>query len=657
MNSSANINKFAHWSTGFIIALLAFVIAPPSFGQVEKGIITGQVKDGSGAVIGHAHVTLKSTATSIVTTTTSDGQGIFISPPLAPGNYDVQVEATGFEGILRHVRLEVSQRISAEFVLPVAEAAAETVEVDATTVQFDTNTSTLSNLRTQEAVRNLPLNGRNFAELLGLGAGVVPGESQLTGNVAFVMERGPSSYSINGQRMTDNRFLLDGIGDNENHNGRGVIIFPPIDAIEEFREETTDADTRYGRAAGGVINVVFKSGTDHYHGEVFNFFRSSVLDAKNYFDSTKPGFRMNSFGATLGGPLWNTKSPHTFFFADYAGQRTSQGLTFISTVPVWGPEGVGDFSLYSTVVNNPVTKTAFTGNIVPSSYLTSTQSLVGQNILALFSANKVTANIAGTSIANNFRYTPQRIDAANAYDVKVDHQFSQSDSAFARYSHSYDNIVQPGLLPTPLVGANTCGLVHQPAHQAVLSETHVFSPTLLNTASFGWSRIFIQALALNQGKGLSAQLGIQGVIQLGDVANTDALPVLSTTGITPIGDAANSPAQIGTNNYQINDNISLLRGKHSFDFGVEIVRLQYNVLQTSAEHGTMSFTGNFTGLGLADLLLGAPYSGTYQYQRGTRGFRQLDVSAYAQVNYQVNSRMTLNFGVRYDNFLGWPGPK
>lgn len=651
-NSFAKICKRARWSTKLLIALFTFVTVLPSFAQVEKGVITGQVKDASGAVIGQAHVTLKNTATGIVATTTSDGQGIFVSPPLAPGNYDARAEAAGFKGVLKHVRLEVAQRISVEFVLIIG-GATETVEVEATTVQFDTDTSTVSNLRTQEAVRNLPLNGRNFTELLGLGAGVVPGQSQLAGSIPYAQQRGPSAYVINGQRLTDNRFLLDGIGDNENHNGLGVIIFPPIDAVEEFREETTDADARYGRAAGGIINVVFKSGGDHYHGEVFNFFRNSTLDAKNYFDSTKPGFRMNSFGVTLGGPIWRSSSPRTFFFADYAGQRTSQGLTYISTVPVWGPQGVGDLSLYSTAIKDPVTGLAFPGKIVPASYLASAQSKVGQNIVALFT-KYASPNVIGATIANNFRYAPQRIDNSNAFDVKVDHQFSQADNAFVRYSHSNDNILQPGLLPTPLVGSNICGPAQQPAHQAVLSETHIFSSTLLNTARFGWSRIFIYAQNFDQGLGLPTALGIPGVIQPGDVANTDGLPVLSASGIAAIGDAANSPTQIGTNNYQTNDNVSWLRGKHSFDFGVEIVRLQYNMFQTAAEHGTMSFTGTFTGSGLADLLIGAPYGGTYQYQKGTRGFRQFDVSGYAQDNYKLSSRLTLNLGVRYDNFLGWP---
>jgi outer membrane receptor protein involved in Fe transport len=643
----------------FRLAYLLLVIIVPfvahqASAQVEKGIITGLVKDGSGAVINNAQVVLQNAATGLATATSTNSDGLYLSPPLSPGDYDVTITAPGFSGSERHVRLEVAQRMSVNAILSIG-TAGQTIDVQASTLQFDTDTSTVSNLRSEEAVHNLPLNGRNFAELLGLGAGVVPAQSQLAGSIPYAQQRGPTAYAINGQRLTDNRFLLDGIGDNENHNGLGVVVFPPIDAVEEFREQTDNADARYGRAAGGVINIVYKSGTRHYHGEVFEFFRNSALDAKNYFDlGARPPFRMNTFGATFGGPVFPGKNPKTFFFADYAGQRLSQGLTNVNTVPAWGPQGVGDFSLYTQVVHDPITKLPFPGNVVPSSYLSSAQSQVGQNILALYSDHAVTGNIAGTTTANNFLYNPQRIDNSNAFDVKVDHQFTDNDSAFLRYSQAHDNILQPGILPVPLVGANISGPAQQPAYQAVLSETHVFSPTLLNTVRFGWSRIFITAKNFDNGLNLPTQLGIPGVIVPGDEANTDGLPVMMISGATSIGDPGNAPTQIGTNNYQVNDNVTFVRGKHSIDIGAEIIRLQYNMYQTAAEHGSMAFTGTYTGLGLADLLVGAPASGTYQYQQGTRGFRQLDLSFYAQDNYKVNDRLSLALGLRYDNFVGWP---
>ena len=627
--------------------------------QVEKGVVTGHVTDTTGALIGKAQIYIRNEATNVTIQTISNEQGLYVSQPLDPGFYEVRVSANGFESVAKRVRLEVSQRLSADLTLTVGQSNV-IVQVNAATIQFDTDTSTVSSLRTEEAVHNLPLNGRNFAELLGLGAGVVPGQSQMSTSVPYTQQRGPSTYVMNGQRLVDNRFLLDGIGDNENHNGLGVIIFPPIDAIEEFREETTDADARYGRAAGGIINVVFKSGSGHYHGEVFDFFRNSVLDAKNYFDLSSakiPGFRLNNFGATFGGPLFRSANPRTFFFVDYAGQRLSQGLTYIDTVPDWGPGGIGDFSNYSTQVYDPVVysngsaaKSYFTGNIVPSSYWDST----GHKILQLYS-EYASPNRPGYTTANNFIYTPQRIDNGNAFDVKIDHAFNDKDNAFLRYSQAYDSIVMPGNLPSPLVGANVCGPATQPAYQLVLSETHIFSPTLINTARAGWSRTFTDSKNFDGGQNLPTQLGINGVYQANDPAHSDGLPVFSIAGINSLGDAANSPTQIGTNNYQENDNINYVYGKHSIDAGVEVVRLQYDMYQSLAEHGTFSFlNSDYSGLALADLLVGAPASGSYAYVPGTRGFRQLDLSFYAQDSYKPTSKLTINYGIRYDNYLGWP---
>ena len=652
MSRSKKFQAQANKLLSLVALMLIFVASHRSSAQVEKGVITGAVSDSSGALVTKAQVSITNLATRIVTTATTDSDGIFVSPPLDAGNYEVKIAAPGLTAVVRNARVEVSQRVRIDATLGVA-SATQTVEVDGNTILFDTETPTLSNLRTEEAVHNLPLNGRNFAELLGLGAGVVPGQSQLTTSIPYTQQRGPTTYGIDGLRMTDNRLLLDGVGDNENHNGLGVIIFPPIDAIDEFREETSNPDARFGRFSGGVINLVYKSGTNHYHGEVFDFLRNSALDARNYFDAKKPGFRMNSFGATFGGPVIPLSNPKTFFFADYAGERLSQGLTYIDTVPVWGPQGVGDFSLYPTVVRDPSTHAAFPGNVVNSAYLATAGAQVGQKVLALYT-KYAQPNVTGATISNNFRYTPQRIDNSDAFDVRVDHTFSQSDSAFLRYSHSYDDILQPGPLPAPLVGGVVSGPAKQPAHQAVLSETHLFSPTLLSTAHFGWSRIFINTKTFDQGLGLPGQLGIPGVSDPNDLNNTDGLPLISIVGFTTLGDAPNSPSQIGTNNYQINENISWYKGKHSFDFGTEIFRPQYNIFQTLSEHGVLVFPNLYTGFSLGDLLLGAPYQGYRQYQQGTRGFRQLGVSFYAQDNYKVRDRLTLNLGVRYDNFLGWP---
>ena len=559
---------------------------------VETGAITGVVRDNSGAVIANAQVTIRNAATGLTNNTVTDSQGIYVTPPLNPGDYTVEFEASGFGKVREGVRLEVGQRAAADAILTVGQNT-QTVTVEATNELLESETSTVSNLRTEEAVKDLPLNGRNFAELLGLGAGVVPAQTQIA-SIPYAQQRGPSSYAFNGLRYQENRLLLDGIGDNENHNGLGVVIFPPIDAVQEFSEETTDADARYGRGNGGTINLIYKSGTNHYHGEVFEFLRNSALDARNYFDTAaKPGFRMNEFGATFGGPLFAKDNPQTFFFADYSGQRTRQGLTDVDTVPDFTLTPTGyNFSAYATPIKNPTTGIAYANNFIPLTDVNPT----GANILNLYH-QYAAPNIAGATTANNFLFNPERAVTEDAFDVKVDHRFSESDSAFVRYSQARDSIAQPGILPVPLVGAAICGPAQDPAHQAVLSETHIFSPTVINSARFGWSRFFVFSQNWDAGLHLPTQLGIPGVEVAGQPAS-DGLPVMSFAGDTPIGDAGNSPTQIGTNNYQWDDNINIIRGKHSLDIGAEVVRLEYNMFQTISEHGTMGIRDTLQRAGM-----------------------------------------------------------
>ncbi len=619
---------------------------------VETGTITGVVRDPSGAVISRAQVAIQNVATGVTTNLETDSDGLYVSPPLKPGDYSVNFEAPGFGKVQERVRLEVGQRAAADAALQVGNAST-TLTVEATNSLLETETSTVSNLRTEEAVKDLPLNGRNFAELVGLGAGAVPAQTQIV-SIPYTQQRGPTSYAFNGLRFQENRLLLDGIGDNENHNGLAVVIFPPIDAIQEFSEETTDADARFGRGNGGTINLVFKSGGNRFHGEVFEFLRNSDLDAKNFFDTAaKPPFHMNEFGGTIGGPLFSLSNPRTFFFADYSGQQTRQGLTYVDTVPDFTVSPAGyNFSAYKQQIKNPTNGMPYAGNIIPLTDPSINQT--GANILNLYH-QYAAPNIAGTTTANNFLYNPTRSISENAYDIKVDHQFSDYDNGFARFSQAWDAINQPGTLPAPLVGAVICGPANDPAKQAVLSETHIFSPTMTNTAHVGWSRFFVYAQNFNAGANLPTQLGVPGVEVPGD-PKSDGLPIFTFAGATSIGDAGNSPTVIGTNNYQVDDNVNLVRGKHSIDVGVGLVRLQYNMFQTGDEHGAMSFGTSYSGLTWTDALFGAPKTGVYAFPAGGGGIglRQSDLSAYVQDNWKLTSRLTLNLGVRYENFLGWP---
>lgn len=665
LNPFALVKHRARLSTVWFVAFAAAWVGGLVHAQiVDKGVITGQVKDASGSAISNARVSLYNVATDLATDFNSNAQGVFVSPPLSSGNYDVEVKATGFKTAHQELRLEVGQRISTSIVLEVGDTA-ETVEVEAdASVVLQTEVSSISNLRTEEAVRDLPLNGRSFAGLVGLGAGAVPAHTQIS-NIPYTQQRGDTSFAFNGLRYQENRLLLDGIGDNENHNGLAVVIFPPIEAIQEFSEETTDADARYGRGNGGTINLAFKSGTSQFHGGVFEFVRNDAFNARNYFTTgKKPALRQNDYGATLGGPLffWKKGDAKTFFFADYHGQRLEQGLPYTSSVPVYSLSTVNgtagyDFSAYLGAttpikVKNPSTGVIYTNNFVPVADLPSNGTATGAKLLALYH-QYATPNVSGATLSGNYLYIPLKTVEENAFDVKIDHKFSDRDSAFLRYSQSHSHIIQPGSLPNPLVGAVISGPAENPAYQTVISETHVITPRILNTFRFGWSRFFINATNWDAGLKLPTTLGIPGVIIPGD-SRSDGLPSYAFSGYSTIGDNGNNPTQIGTNNYQTDDNVNWVLGKHSLDLGFEFVRLQYNMFQTGAEHGAAAFTTAYTNLPWTDLLFDAPGSGSYAYPTGTVGLRQSDLAFYVQDNYKFNSRLTLNLGVRYENFLGWP---
>jgi hypothetical protein len=656
-----------------LAALFVLVAASSLHAQiVETGVITGVVKDNTGAVIPGAHVTVRNTATGLTTLTSTDAQGIYVTPPLHPGDYTVQVEVAGFSKVVESVRLEVGQRVAADASLAVG-TAAETVEVQASGELLETDSSSVGNLRTEEAVRDLPLNGRNFNELFSLGAGVIPTTTQSV-SIPYTQQRGPSYFAINGSRPQENRTLLDGIGDQENHNSM-TALFPPIDAIQEFSEETQDADARYGRGNGGTINAVIKSGTSQYHGDVFEFLRNTDLDARNYFNIPKTGptgqkapLRQNEFGVTFGGPVfYKQANPKTFFFADYAGKRFAQGQTNILSVPTVNITSAGyDFTNYFNaalaanpnkplVIKNPLNKaiTYTSANpIIPAG--TPGLDQTGINILNFYQKYAQPNYGSANAVTSNFFYGPLLIINEDDFDVKIDRKFTEKDSAFIRYSQGHDIFSQPGILPTPLVGDVICGPATDPAHQAVLSETHVFSPTIVNTARYGWTRFFVYAKNWDAGLQLASpsNLNIPSVYNANNPL-TDGLPVMTFSGYTPIGDAGNSPTNIGTNNYQWDDDLTLVRGKHSLDLGFDLIRLEYNMFQTNAEHGSEAYGVRYTGLAWSDLLFGAPTNGTYSLPSEV-GLRQSDLSFYAQDNYKVNNRLTLNLGVHYENFLGWP---
>ena len=639
--------------------LLLTLCLAPGFAQVDTGTITGTLTDSSGAAVAAIAVTITNTATGIQASAVTSARGQFVSPPLRPGSYTVSAEAPGFKKSVTELTLSLNDRAVADMVLQIG-AASEQVTVKATAPMLQSESATVSNIQDEEAIQGIPMNTRNMNQLISLMPGVVPANTQAS-SVALTSVRGDTQNSVNGLSFRSNRFLVDGLDNSENHNGRGIMMYPPVDAIMEFGVQTSSANAEFGRGGGGAINVYYKTGSNNIHGNMFEFLRNSALDAKNYFatGATTPPFRMNQYGATLGGPI---KKNSTFFFFSYDGQQRRQALTYTVSVPIDAFKA-GDFSASKSKIYDPLTTTpangntytraAIPGNIIPASRL----DKVGRALMNLYPA----PNGAGQS--GNYTSNPAQSLGSNSFDLKIDPRLSPSDQTFFRYSnHSSDQDV-PGSLPLPAVGGNNSyALSRYPMQQFVASYTRTVNATQVNEFRTGITRLRIESRQPNWGNNVADQVGIPGVNSASDPTHS-GLSQIALSGFQSLGDPSNSPAIIVSENYQVNDNYTAIKGSHTFKFGGEFTRRHYNLFQYTATHGILSFgpiyttnpaSPSGTGISLADMLLGVPQSGNIDYADGTRGYRRKELSGYAQDTWKVTPSLTLNYGLRYDLFLGYP---
>ncbi|MBI3684420.1 MAG: TonB-dependent receptor [Acidobacteria bacterium] len=645
-----------------VVTLLLLSLAS-GFAQVDTGVIAGTIHDASGAAVPNATVSIRSERTGLSQSIRTNELGRYVSPPLQPGDYQITAEAAGFKRTMTTLSLSLNQRAVVDLTLEVG-ATEQQITVTAQSAALESENTTIGNIRSENAVRDLPLNGRNFAQLIGLTTGVVPAQTQAQ-SLALTATRGTTANNVNGAGFRANRFLIDGLDNTENHNGQGVLVNPPVEAIQEFSVQSSVAPAEFGRG-GANVNIRLKSGSRDFHGVVFHFLRNSALDARNFFDppGKTPPFRMNQFGAVFSGPvlvprLYNGRNK-TFFFFDYEGIRTRQAQTFLSTVPTVLFK-TGDFSASPNTIYNPYSarqvpagteRDPFPANRIPTSLIDST----GRNLINIYPD----PNAPG--IAANYLVNPSQSNAANNWDLKLDHNFSGQDQFFARYSRHITNQNIPGALPAPAWGNTAAGLSRFPLHQFVLSETHLFSSTLINEARAGIGRLFIDARHPNYGVNVADRVGIAG-INGGDDVLRSGLSQINVTGFQVLGDSGFRPSIIVSENWQFSDNLSWYRGGHSIKFGGEFMRRRYNLLQTTAAHGIYNITGAFTqnlitaartGIAAADMLLGIPESGNINALAGMRGYRRSELSLFFQDNWKISQALTLNLGLRYEIFPGFP---
>ena len=648
--------------------------APVTVAQVESGTFVGTVRDSSGAVVAGAAVAVASVETNVTHKTVTNDQGEYNVGHLKPGVYNVSVEATGFKNAVEtNVKLDINQVVRVDVNL-VPGVVTERVEVSTVEPLVESQTSSIGQVIEQSQVHELPLNGRNFLQLAYLSPGVNQGPAGIVQQGGIPEnERGNGAIQVNGLMATNNNFLLNGFDNNEQQIGFEVLQ-PPVDAIDEFKVQTSNFGADIGKG-GAVVNVVIKSGSNNFHGSAFEFLRNAAMDAKNFFDdpnSPIPPFKQNQFGGTFGGPIIKN---NTFFFVDYQGTRINQAQTFISTVPT-GPERDGDFSdqyiydpqgnivggqLYDPLTTDPVTgdRQPIAGNIIPPCVGSTRRSATGGSCLDPAALNVIDLypqpNIPDAGTANNFLYNPVATNNQNSVDARLDHQW-HSDSISGTFSWGAVTSVHPDPFPGQAGGGAFSGNINNEAYVVGITDAHSFSPTKVNELKIGYTRYVVNAIPFFSDVPLATQLGIPGI----NVNGIGGMPNIMISGYSPLGNQDWFPENLKENNYQLKDSFTWTHGRHSFKTGGDVILRQHGFYQTQNPRGDFSFDQQFTenindtatdpGNALASFLIGNPIYSFRDGLQGSFGMSWWEISAYFMDDFRVSPKLTLNLGLRYDIF-------
>ncbi len=625
---------------------VCFLIPAIAVAQVTTADIVGTVTDSTGAVVTSAVVTETNTGTGETKTVKVNGSGEFQFSLLQVGSYKVSVQAPGFKSYATEVTLAAGDRARVNAALSLG-AATQTVQVQATTPALQSDTSTIGTLITSQATQNLPLNGRNVLNLITLSAGVTGGLSNaMSSGTRPDDRRQGSNFAANGQSDENNNNLIDGMDNNERFIG-SVGVRPSIDAIQEVRVLTNLYTAEISRTDGGVVDLITKSGTNHFHGSLYEYLRNDVLDARDFFSTTgrKPELRQNQFGGSIGGPIVRNKA---FFFFDYEGFRLVKGVTQTSTVPTAFEEAnPGNFSDLGPGCT-----------VIPSSSI----KTIGLNYFKLYPKPTSTPSVPGNCAppTNNFTYTAGQTQFTTTYDAKVDYRFSDRDSAYARYTFNNANSFIPGNYPVVNgvnPGAGPYGTFAGPAtdqeQNGALSYTHVFSSSLILDLKASYLRLNNASNPVNVGKAVATQFGFPcnatSCVNLPGDNVSSGLPNISfSQPYGALGDADYVPLVDQNNTFQYMGSISWLRGAHSIKIGAGLIRRQASDTQSAHPRGLINIQTNYTGNSLGDLLTDQAANVNRNYTVDTPKFRAWEDSFYAQDDWRTTPSLTLNLGVRYD---------
>jgi len=606
--------------------------------QTVAGTIVGTATDQSGAVLPGVTVTVTNTATGVSKTVVTNEAGLYTVPFLQPGTYSVSGELSGFKKhVVDNVTVEVEQRVRVDLQLGVGQVS-EVVHVESTAPLLNTESSSIGHVIENQRVVDLPLNGRQFMEL----AFLVPAtHASAPGHFNSILQ-GIAVTSAGG-RPTNNNFTLDGIA-NTSPNCGYFSVSPSVDAVQEFKIQTSNYSAEFGQTAGAVINVATKSGTNEFHGSLFEFMRNDVFDARNFFNRTGEAepLKRNQFGGAIGGPIVRNR---TFFFYNQEHLKERKALVRSSRIPA-GAILSGDFSGAGYTIYDPSTlrpdasgtgfiRDPFPGNVIPSTRI----SPVAQKALPFYPQPNNSSDPQRNYVSNiPFKRDNYQINA------RVDHQLSSQDSIFGRYSQS--NLVAKNPGPFPDMGGDD---ITNLGKNVALNWVHAFAPQLVNEARAGYNRLNFGRVNPRQGTNFGAQLGISGI----PTNSLSGFPIFSIAGFTGLGDT--EPYGNIDNIYQWINTTSYIKGKHSTKFGIDFRRIQNDYYIARAPSGSYGLSGQFTGVpgvplreGLADFLLGLPSSSSITYIGDIGRTRTSNWNLFFQDDWKVTPDLTVNLGLRYE---------
>ncbi|MGH9661435.1 MAG: carboxypeptidase regulatory-like domain-containing protein [Bryobacteraceae bacterium] len=657
--------------------MLSVLLASAAFGQGERATVTGIASDTTGAIVVGASVSIRNVATNIVTKTTTNAAGIYYLAALNPGRYELRVEQPGFRpSVVSDIPLGAGLTATFNVTLEVG-SVAEAVEVRATAVQLESQTTALGKVMDPSRISGLPTIGRNVLQLVSLLPGVTPVGGDTSGDA--------TNAKMSGGLARDNGVLTDGGESRATVNSKSAFTIP-MESIAEYRVDTATYAAEFGRAAGGVVNLVTKSGTNEYHGSLYEYLRNDVLNANSWTNNRsgvrKGILRRNEYGGSVGGPIIRNR---TFFFANYERTRQSGPIQSLGTVPL-PAQRQGDFSATldpasrPVVVYDPTTtrpdpanaarflRDPFSGNRIPASRI----NAVSQNVARYWPA----ANRGGEGPTqfNNFFTTASRKTQNEIWVLRMDHILTEKHRLFGRFNGRLSESFTQGL-DDGLIALVPQSIATAPAYSALVSATSTFSPSLLGELRFSYSRIQNKSEFDRKGFDI-ASLGFPDSVVRSIGYNTfPNISVAQYTVGTGLSVTSGSSAEVsglnGTNKTQtpqdtwhLQYHVTHLRNRHKFKFGTELQLLRLNSFTTNSPAGAYFFDRLYTqgpdaltrtstgGHGFASFLLGVPVSDRLSFDPALTLYRRY-YGFYIQDDIQITKNLTANLGLRYEYTQPW----